>query len=77
MRGCGGRVGRSCALARESDDGVTEHVGSIDGTGLKFGVVVARFNDLITRPLLDGAIDTFLRHGVKGSDVDVRNQPTD
>eukprot|EP00213_Chloropicon_mariensis_P007349 CAMPEP_0197473586 /NCGR_PEP_ID=MMETSP1309-20131121/4973_1 /TAXON_ID=464262 /ORGANISM="Genus nov. species nov., Strain RCC998" /LENGTH=191 /DNA_ID=CAMNT_0043012787 /DNA_START=255 /DNA_END=830 /DNA_ORIENTATION=- len=71
MRGCGGRVGRSCALARESDDGVTEHMGSIDGTGLKFGVVVARFNDLITRPLLDGAIDTFLRHGVKGSDVDV------
>jgi 6,7-dimethyl-8-ribityllumazine synthase len=29
-----------------------------------FAIAVARFNDLVTRRLLDGAIDTFRRHGV-------------
>jgi 6,7-dimethyl-8-ribityllumazine synthase len=30
-----------------------------------YAIVVARFNDLVTRRLLDGALDTFRRHGVK------------
>ncbi len=30
-----------------------------------YAIVVARFNDLVTRRLLDGAVDTFRRHGVK------------
>ena len=31
----------------------------------QYAVVVARFNDLVTRRLLEGALDTFRRHGVK------------
>ena len=49
-----------------------EHVGSLDGTGMRVGVVIARFNDLITRPLLDGAVDTFQRYGVQAKDIEVR-----
>ncbi|QDZ25123.1 6,7-dimethyl-8-ribityllumazine synthase [Chloropicon primus] len=62
---------RRCVVGRAGGGGVVEHVGSLDGTGLKVGLVVARFNDLITRPLMDGAIDTFERYGVDTSDVEV------
>ena len=48
------------------------YVGSLVGTGLKVGVVVARFNDLVTKPMLEGAIEAFRRHGVSHDDVDVR-----
>ncbi len=37
--------------------------------GKKFGIVASRFNDFITNRLLEGCIDTLLRHGVKESDV--------
>lgn len=47
------------------------YVGSLVGTGLKVGVVVARFNDLVTKPLLEGALEAFQRHGVAAADVDV------
>ena len=47
------------------------YVGSLIGTGLKFGIVVARFNDLVTKLLLEGALEHFQRHGVPASDVDV------
>jgi len=45
--------------------------GKLVGKGLKFGVVVSRFNELITRRLLEGALDILWRHGVKDDDVDV------
>lgn len=48
------------------------YVGSLVGTGLKVGVVVARFNDLVTKPLLEGALEAFGRHGVATDDIDVR-----
>jgi 6,7-dimethyl-8-ribityllumazine synthase len=41
------------------------------GEGLKFGVVVSRFNEFVTRKLLDGAQDALLRHGVREGDIDV------
>jgi 6,7-dimethyl-8-ribityllumazine synthase len=43
---------------------LTEHHGQIRGEGKRFGIVVARFNDLITRQLLAGARDCLLQHGV-------------
>jgi 6,7-dimethyl-8-ribityllumazine synthase len=43
----------------------------MDGTGLRVGIVVARFNEFVTRPLLDGALDTLRRHGVADGDIDV------
>jgi len=45
--------------------------GVLLGKGLKFGVVVSRFNEFITRKLLDGAQDALLRHGVGEDDIDI------
>jgi 6,7-dimethyl-8-ribityllumazine synthase len=45
--------------------------GMLLGEGLKFGIVVARFNDFITGKLLDGAQDALLRHGVNEEDIEV------
>jgi 6,7-dimethyl-8-ribityllumazine synthase len=41
------------------------------GKGLKFAMVVSRFNELITTKLLEGARDALLRHGVAESDIDI------
>jgi 6,7-dimethyl-8-ribityllumazine synthase len=37
--------------------------GSLNAEGLTFGIVVSRFNDFITKKLLDGAVDGLLRQG--------------
>lgn len=51
------------------------YVGKLVGEGLKFGVVVSRFNEFITGKLLDGAQDTLARHGVKANDIDIAWTP--
>lgn len=43
----------------------------MDGPGLRVGVVVARFNDFVTRPLLTGALETLERHGVADAAITV------
>ncbi len=45
--------------------------GSMDGNGLRVGVVVARFNEFVTRQLLHGALETLERYGVRDTDVSV------
>ena len=45
--------------------------GHLVGTGLKFGIVVARFNELLSSRLLSGAQDALVRHGVAVGDIDV------
>lgn len=45
--------------------------GALLGTGLRFGIVVSRFNEFITRKILEGAQDALLRHGVNSEDIDV------
>ncbi|MDP2167910.1 MAG: 6,7-dimethyl-8-ribityllumazine synthase [Thermodesulfovibrionales bacterium] len=49
--------------------------GELQANGLKFGIVVSRFNDFITSKLLDGALDALLRHGAKEEDIDVVKVP--
>jgi 6,7-dimethyl-8-ribityllumazine synthase len=49
--------------------------GSLIATGLKVGLVVSRFNSLITEQLLAGAVDTLKRHGVADADLDVFRCP--
>lgn len=49
--------------------------GSLVATGLKVGIVVARFNSLVTEQLLQGAVDTLRRHGVKDTEIDVFRCP--
>ncbi len=45
--------------------------GKLIGKGKKVCIVVARFNDFITKHLLDGAIDTLVRHEVDESNIDI------
>ncbi|MDD6134646.1 6,7-dimethyl-8-ribityllumazine synthase [Selenomonas sp. GACV-9] len=45
--------------------------GFITAKGLKFGIVVARFNEFITSKLLSGALDTLHRHEGNDEDIDV------
>jgi 6,7-dimethyl-8-ribityllumazine synthase len=45
--------------------------GMLLGKGLKFGLVVSRFNEFITKKLLEGAQDALSRHGVGQDDVEV------
>ena len=45
--------------------------GMLLGKGLKFGLVVPRFNDFITKRLLEGAQDALVRHGVDEDDIEV------
>lgn len=45
--------------------------GHLIGTGMKVAVVVSRFNEFITKKLLDGALDSFKRHDVAEEDITV------
>ncbi len=45
--------------------------GDMNGQGLRVAVVVARFNEVITRQLLTGALETLTRHGVRDDDISV------
>ena len=49
--------------------------GNLNGEGLKFTLVVSRFNDIITSRLESGAIDCLVRHGVKRDDLKVIRVP--
>ena len=45
--------------------------GVLLGKGLKFGLVASRFNEFITKKLVEGAQDALLRHGVGQEDIDI------
>ncbi|MFN8771134.1 MAG: 6,7-dimethyl-8-ribityllumazine synthase [Neisseriaceae bacterium] len=45
--------------------------GKLIANGLKFGIVVGRFNEFITSKLLGGAMDALKRHGVTEEDIDI------
>lgn len=45
--------------------------GHLVGQGLRFGLVVGRFNEFITNKLLSGALDALKRHGVNEQDVEI------
>ncbi len=46
-----------------------EFKGKLDATGRKFALVVSRFNELVGRQLLAGALDCLERHNAKAVDV--------
>jgi len=56
-----------------------QNVKSIEGEliarGARFGIVLARFNGFIGERLLDGALDTLMRHGVEASQIEVVRVP--
>lgn len=49
--------------------------GNLIATGLRFGIVVSRWNAFITERLLEGALDTLARHGADTETVDVARVP--
>lgn len=49
--------------------------GNLRGDGKKLGIIVARFNSFISEKLLDGAVDSLVRSGVKEEDIDVARVP--
>jgi len=47
------------------------HEGKLLAEGLKFGIVVSRFNEFITGKLLDGALDSLARHGADEKKIEI------
>ena len=45
--------------------------GKLNAQGLRFAIVVSRFNELITSKLLSGAIDSVIRHGGEDTNITV------
>src|ERR1700757_4573211 len=49
--------------------------GKLDAKGFKFAIIVSRFNDFITDRLVEGALDTLIRHNASESDIDIIKVP--
>jgi 6,7-dimethyl-8-ribityllumazine synthase len=49
--------------------------GALQAKGMRFGIVVSRFNDFINRRLLDGALDALARHGAEEGMITVARVP--
>jgi 6,7-dimethyl-8-ribityllumazine synthase len=45
--------------------------GNLSAKNKKFGIIVSRFNELICRKLLDGALDCLIRHEGADEDIDI------
>ncbi len=54
---------------------ITTFEGKSNGKGKKIGIVVAKFNDFVTRRLLDGCLKELLKHGVRKEDITVARVP--
>jgi 6,7-dimethyl-8-ribityllumazine synthase len=50
---------------------MAEFTGNPAGSGRRIAVVASRFNENVTRPLVDGALDALVKHGVGFDDIDV------
>ena len=49
--------------------------GKLTAKGLRFGIVVSRFNDFICNHLLSGAMDVLVRNGAEDGDIEVFKVP--
>ncbi|NOY13602.1 MAG: 6,7-dimethyl-8-ribityllumazine synthase [Deltaproteobacteria bacterium] len=49
--------------------------GNLDAKGFRFGLIVSRFNSFICERLLEGALDTLLRHGADDQQLSVVKVP--
>ncbi len=45
--------------------------GLLNGAGKRFAIVAGRFNDMITRKLIEGAMDCLLRHNVDEDSITI------
>ncbi|MCD6319858.1 MAG: 6,7-dimethyl-8-ribityllumazine synthase [Candidatus Desulfofervidaceae bacterium] len=49
--------------------------GDLLAKGIKFGIIVSRFNDFMGQRLLEGALDALIRHGAAEEDIEVVRVP--
>jgi 6,7-dimethyl-8-ribityllumazine synthase len=49
--------------------------GTFNNVGGRYGIVVARFNSFVVESLLEGAVDTLVRHGVDKNDIEIIRVP--
>lgn len=49
--------------------------GKLDAKGLRFGLLVSRFNSFVSDRLVEGAIDALLRHGAEQDDINIVRVP--
>lgn len=49
--------------------------GTLNAQGLRFAIIVSRYNELITDRLKEGAIQTLLRHGADPNAIDIYTVP--
>ncbi len=45
--------------------------GNFDAKGLSFSIVISRFNEVVSKGLLDGALDCLKRHGVSDDRIEI------
>src|SRR5579863_6521381 len=75
------RDGGSSQRRRDTEKNTEEKIraktlaGKLDATGLRFGIVVSRFNEFITDRLLRSAYDGLLRSGAVDKDIHVVRVP--
>ncbi|HEC68517.1 MAG TPA: 6,7-dimethyl-8-ribityllumazine synthase, partial [Candidatus Desulfofervidus auxilii] len=49
--------------------------GDLLARGIKFGIIVSRFNEFMVQRLLEGALDAVVRHGGKKEDIEIVRVP--
>jgi len=49
--------------------------GKLSAAGLRFAVIVSRFNDFISSRLVDGAVDALVRHGAEEKEITLLKVP--
>ncbi|GAA0836988.1 MULTISPECIES: 6,7-dimethyl-8-ribityllumazine synthase [Marinomonas] len=54
---------------------ITTYEGNFSAPGAKFALVVGRFNSYIVESLLEGAVDTLVRHGIRKEDLTIVRAP--
>jgi 6,7-dimethyl-8-ribityllumazine synthase len=52
-------------------DNMKTYEGKLTAEGLKFGIVIGRFNEFIGGKLLSGALDALKRHGVDEENIEI------
>jgi len=49
--------------------------GHLNAEGLRFGIIISRFNDFIGQKLVSGALDALLRHGARETEIEIYKVP--
>ncbi|SMC55865.1 6,7-dimethyl-8-ribityllumazine synthase [Sporomusa malonica] len=52
-------------------ENIKTYEGNLVAEGLKFGIVIARFNEFITSKLLGGSLDALKRHGAVVENIEI------